>query len=143
MPDIVSVEGLAQVQRSLKKLGEFEASKELQAGLKVAAEIVAMDARRRVPSRTGGAVGSIRTGVTVRAAYVAGGKKSVPYYGWLDFGSRTPKKGNPRSKGPWAGTGKGPKSGRFIYPALDAKRDQVVAAVRDALIKLEDWSGLQ
>jgi hypothetical protein len=56
---------------------------------------------------------------------VSGGKRSVPYYGWLDFGSRTPIRGRPRSVGPWKGTGAGPKKGRFLYPAIDRNADNI------------------
>ena len=55
---------------------------------------IAKDAAGTVPKKSGRAAGSIRAGVSGNNAYVAGGKASVPYYGWLDFGSRTPKKGN-------------------------------------------------
>ena len=143
MAEAVRIEGLKETQRRLKTLGQVEESKELRVGLKAAADIVAVEAKGNVPSRTGRAAGSIRAGATGQKAYVAGGKKSVPYYAWLDFGTRRPRRGNRRSVGPWAGSGKGPKHGRFIYAALDAKRDQVVAKVREAVIKLENGAGFQ
>jgi HK97 gp10 family phage protein len=133
----IKVEGLSQLNRALKAIDAMDERKELRVALKAAAEVVAQDAQRRTPVRSGRARGSIRAGVTTKGAYVAGGKKSVPYYGWLDFGSRSPRSGNPRSVGPWRGSGTGPKEGRFIYPALRSKYDEVVrlsaAAVERAI----------
>lgn len=129
--------GLKSLMKALKQ-ADPELQKELKRELKEAAQIVAADAKGRVPSRSGKAAGSIRSGGTAKGAYVAGGKASVRYYGWLDFGSRSPISGRPRSVGPWAGSGTGPKKGRFIYPALDAKRDEVRKHVRTAVNKSID-----
>lgn len=130
----VTVEGLATVRRQLNELGNVEARSELRDGLKAAAEIVAADARNRVPEgKTGRARASVRATAGGNRAFVRGGRSTVPYYGWLDFGSRTPKTGRPRKVGPWAETGRGPRGGRFIYPALDATRDDVVAKVDAAM----------
>lgn len=118
---------------SALKKADPELQKELKGELKKVAGIVATAARGKVPSRTGRAAGSIKFGSTAKGAYVQGGKASVPYYGWLDFGTRKPVMGRPRSVGPWAGSGKGPHKGRFIYPALDEKRNEVTAAVRRAV----------
>lgn len=65
--------------------------------------------------------------------YIAEGGARYPHLAWLDFGGRTPISGNPRSVGPWAGSGKGPPGGRLIYPALDAKHDEVVRLVEHAV----------
>lgn len=135
MPDAVQVEGLAELRRDLRKLGDTATLIELRGGLKEAARIVADDARRRVPQLSGKAASSIRPGASGNKAYVAGGKKAVPYYGWLDFGGRRAITGNSRSQGPWAGSGKGPSEGRFIYPALVAKEREIVDAVSDAMSK--------
>jgi hypothetical protein len=141
--DVVRVEGLKEVQRALRRLGEIENSKELRLGLKAAAAVVAQDAKGQVPIKSGRAAQSIRAGATGQKAYVAGGKRAVPYYGWLDFGTRTPRSGRPRSVGPWAGTGAGPKLGRFIYVALEEKRPRVVELVQEAVLKLEREAGLK
>ena len=57
----------------------------------------------------------------------------APYFPWLDFGSRDPRTGNSRVEGPWRGSGTGPKGGRFIYPAIEAKWDEVVNAAGEAV----------
>ena len=137
----LKVEGLAKLRKQLKDLEDIEGRAELRDGLKAAADIVAQDARSRVPVRSGRARASVRGQAGGNKAYVVGGKKTVPYYGWLDFGSRSPVSGRPRSVGPWKKSGYGPIKGRFIYPAIDAKSDEVVRqvarAVDDAIKRLD------
>lgn len=129
------VEGLAELRRALSKITPIEAKTELRVGLKAAAEVVARDAQGRIPSKTGRARASVRATSGGNRAYVVGGKARVPYYGWLDFGSRSPRSGQSRSTGPWTGTGRGPTDGRFIYPAFDAKQNEVVRLVGSAVSK--------
>jgi HK97 gp10 family phage protein len=131
----IRVEGLAELRKALARLGELDARNDLRDGLKKAADIVAQEAKSRVPKRSGRAAGAVRATAGGNRAYVVGGKKAVPYYGWLDFGGRTPRLGNPRSVGPWSGASGGPPKGRFIYPALDAKEREVVEAVGDSVQK--------
>lgn len=132
---IVGVEELAALRRALRTI-EPATVKTLQKGLKQAAEIVAAEARSRIPVRSGRAQKSVRAGASGTNAYIAGGKSTVLYYGWLDFGSRTPRTG---SSGPWKGSGAGPTGGRFIYPAIRDKFDEfrqaAVNAVDDATRK--------
>lgn len=122
----VYITGLKEVQKALKEIGDLDSQKEIKAGLKSGVEIIAGDARGRVPSRTGAAAAAITSGTSGAKAYVQGGKKSVRYYGWLDFGSRSPRYGNTRQEGPWRGSGAGPAKGRFLYPAIDAKSDEML-----------------
>ena len=133
----VTVVGLTEVRKGLKVMGDAAGTKELRQGLKQAAALVAVEARQHVPVRSGAARDSIRPATAGDKAYVVGGRKSVRYYGWLDFGTRTPRKGNPRSKGPWTGSGRGPAKGRFIYAAIDAKKTEVEAAVSKAVEELK------
>lgn len=116
----VKVEGLKELRRALNQI-DPELTKELRGDLLDIGKDVAADAQTLVPlgaDEGGHARDDIRAGVSGNTAYVAGGKKSRPYYGWLDFGSRTPVSGRPRSVGPWKRSGKGPKGGRFIYKAI-------------------------
>lgn len=131
----VSIEGLAELRRDLQRAAQVDDLKELRDGLKDAADVVAQDAKRRVPSRSGAARGSVRATAGGNTAYVVGGRAKVPYYGWLDFGTRNPRSGNPRSEGPWAGSGKGPKKGRFIYAAIEDKSTEVSRRVEVAVSK--------
>lgn len=128
----VEVAGLREFQKGLKKLNP-ELDKSLKAELKTVAEVVADDARARVPSKSGRARKSVRAGADAKGPYVAGGKTSVPYYPWLDFGSRQPVTGHPRSAGPWFKSGAGPKKGRFIYPAIDENQARIIEGATQAL----------
>lgn len=138
----VRVIGLKQLRRDLKRAERVDEMKQLRDGLKAAADVVAQEAKSRIPSRTGAARGSVRATAGGNRAFVVGGKARVPYYGWLDFGSRSPRAGNPRSMGPWAKSGTGPSKGRFIYPAIDAKERQVAELVESALNRALNGLGL-
>lgn len=129
----IKVYGLAELRRALRRSEQMETLGDLRDGLKRAADVVAQDAKGRVQSRTGRARDSLRATAGGNTAYVVGGKANVPYYGWLDFGVRTPAIGNPRSRGPWAGTGPGPDKGRFIYAAIDDNERRIAELVADAV----------
>lgn len=130
----LQVSGIREVRSKLRALGDAEALGEVREALKDAAGIVADEARKRVPVRSGRARDSIRPTVSGNRAFVAGGKATVPYYGWLDFGSRSPISGRPRSVGPWAHPAPGgPELGRFIYPALEDTRDKVAKTLLDGI----------
>lgn len=137
----LKVEGLSELRRDLKRADRLDSRKELAVGLKAAAAVVARDAQGRVPSRTGRARASLRATSGGNRAFVVGGKAAVPYFGWLDFGSRTPRTGNARSRGPWTGSGRGPKDGRFIYPAFDARQVEVAVLVERAVSRALDDLG--
>jgi hypothetical protein len=132
MPAEIQIEGLAKLRRGLKEI-DPQLQKDLRTALLPTANRVADTARGNVPSRTGRAASSIRGGISGNNAYVQGGRSTVPYFGWLDFGARTPKTGNPRTVGPWAGTGPGPARGRFIYPAIDSQHDAIERAAAQAI----------
>ncbi|MFZ5863019.1 MAG: hypothetical protein ACOYXR_09295 [Nitrospirota bacterium] len=117
----------------MKKAEQVDDMRDLRDGMKKAADVVARDAQGRVQSRTGRTRGAVRAVAGGNRAFVVGGKKTVPHYGWLDFGSRSPRSGQSRSTGPWANTGKGPARGRFIYPALDAREREVVNLVQQTV----------
>lgn len=129
----VKVEGLAQLRRDLRRAEQIDDLRDLRDGLKRAAEVVAREAKSRVPRRSGVAASSVRATAGGNKAYVVGGKAKVPYYGWLDFGSRTPRTGNARSVGPWSGSGAEPRKGRFIYAAIDGREREVARIVEEAV----------
>ena len=138
----IEVTGLKELRSSLKRLGHVEETVELRTGLKAAAEIVAREARYRANYYSFSASDTIRAGTSGAKATVSGGKSALPWYGWFDFGSRTPVQGQPRSVGPWAHSGRGPRRGRFIYPALDAKREETTEAVAQAIDRIIEKAGL-
>lgn len=135
----VRVDGIKRIRAGLRKI-DPELVKELRGRFLGISQTVASTARGKIPARSGRAAASIRGGVSGNNAYVQGGKKTVPYFGWLDFGSRTPQSGRPRSVGPWAASGVGPARGRYIYPAIDQHRDDIereaVKAMNDVTDKV-------
>lgn len=137
----VQVTGLTELRKDLKRLENIDNTKELKNALVDAADYVAVRARGKVPSRSGKAAASIAAFSQSNRAGVKGGG-TIPYYGWLDFGSRTPVYGNPRSKGPWSGSGTGPSKGRFIYPALEENADKIVELVENGVQAVIKMAGL-
>lgn len=141
----IEVTGLRVFQKGLRQLAP-EIDKALKEDLTAVAEVVAADARRRVHSRTGATAKTIRAGADAKGPYVKGGKAKLPHYAWLDFGSRRANKGIKTVRGgvgPWRRSGAGPERGRFIYPAIDANRDEIVEAATKALDKAKGAAGVE
>lgn len=124
----IEVEGLKEARKALKAAGDGMDKDLGQAGKK-AADIVARTAAPRVPVRTGAAARSMRPKVSYGGGAVVFGGAKVPYAGWLEFGGRV---GRDKSV-----TRDVIKGGRYIYPVLAEKRDEVVDTyeelVRDVL----------
>ena len=132
----IRVEGLKELRRSIAKLPEVKNG--LRQDLLDIGRKIVTDAQSTVPTgKTGKAKASIRAGVSGNNAYIAGGKKTVPYYGWLDFGTRNPQSGQRRSQGPWKRSGKGPERGRFLYPAIDRNAKNIKKAAVKAFDRVE------
>lgn len=131
-PAGIKIEGLKELRRMVGKLPEVKTG--LRQDFLALGKKIASDAASRVPKKSGRAASSLRAGVSGNNAYIAGGKANVPYFGWLDFGSREPIVGNLRSQGPWLDSGKGPTGGRFIYPAI-ARNDK---EIKKAALKAVD-----
>ena len=142
MADRVEIVGLAGFLRDLKQMPE-DVQDEFKVAMKDVAEDVARAAARKVPSKTGNAIATIRSQGDMRGASVKEGGRDAPYLLWLDFGSRTPRTGNSRAEGPWRGSGPGPKGGRFIYPAIDDKRADIVKATEKAVDKAARRAGFK
>lgn len=116
----VSIEGLAAFRRDLKRI-DPALVKGVRVALKEAAEVVAVETRRRAPARSGATRGSVRAftsgnraGVRVNARRVSqrypGG---YPYPRRLEF-----ENGGARA---------------FVGPALEAKRREVIDRLEGGL----------
>lgn len=114
----IGVEGLAELRRALRRVGDKVATRELGQAGKTAAGIVAERARSKVPVQTGRARDSVRAVVAQGGGAIKGGRASVPYYAWLDFGGRVGR--NRSVERPFI------RRGRYIYPALDERMDDVI-----------------
>jgi hypothetical protein len=120
--DPIKIEGLAQFNRSLKKL-DSNLPKALRLANNDAAGIVSDATKPTVARQSGRARSSVKTRSTRTEARVSAGSKRVPYYAWLDFGGRVGRKKS--VKRPFV------KSGRYIYPAFVRNREDV----RDRLVE--------
>lgn len=89
-------------------------------------QLVVPDARTKIGSRR--AAATIHAVPTSTGAAIVAGSAAVPWYGWLDFGSRDPNTGQRRRVGPWTHTGVGPRGGRAIYPAIEQNEKAIVQA---------------
>lgn len=136
----IVVTGLPDLQKALKQLDK-QLPKELAAGLAEASEIVAKDARAKVPVRSGAAVGSIKVRKQQRAAAIAVGGNKAPYFPWLDFGGQIGGKSGAAS----GNRGKRPflKEGRYIYPSLRNKRPEVAAKIDEVLERMALKAGFE
>jgi hypothetical protein len=132
--DPIKIKGLVEFQRALKEI-EDGAQKQLRVVFNAVAETVAGGARRRVPSKTGKARGSVKVASSQREAIVKAGGARVSYYPWLDFGGRV---GIHKSVSrPFVQTG------RYLYPSYDASRAGIGQAVEEGLVDLVRSSGLE
>lgn len=149
----IHITGLRELQAALKQL-DGESQKQLRVVLNSAAETVAGGARRRVPTRTGKAKGSIRVMSTQREARVAEGGKKAPYMPWLDYGGtvgrgRTGRGGVAsaagRSDAGTAGNVKRPfiKAGRYVYPTYHANKVSIQKSLQDSLIAMVESVGIE
>lgn len=147
----IRVEGLTALRKALKTV-DVELEKEFREELKNSSVMSAlvMDARARLtatigknlkrPARsTGRAAGSIRVTSDSRAVYIHGGKKAVPYYGWLDFGGVLKPSGRRKN------TQRRPilRQGRGLYPAISAHRAAIGKVALDAAENLQRKAGLK
>lgn len=115
--------------------------KEIKAEFRQAAELVAREAQRRAPVRTGRLRNSIRPFATQREVGVREGKRAVPYAGFVDYGNKVRYKAgvgwhdsNPRRFIP---------TGRIMYPAFHANRNRVQQMVGEAFLTVAKRNGLE
>ncbi|HEX6579219.1 MAG TPA: HK97 gp10 family phage protein [Jiangellaceae bacterium] len=134
MVDRIKVEGLAEFNRSLRKMDK-ELPKKLRLALNDAGDIVVDFAQSRVPKRSGRAQRSIKARSTRTLVRVAAGGPRAPYYPWLDFGGTVGPKGS--VKRPFF------KEGRYLYKALVVRHDAINRRLESALISLARDAGLE
>ena len=125
----IRIEGLAEFRAALRRCDPALA-KGVREGLKDAAQIVAYEAKRRAPVRSGMLKGSVRSfaagnraGVRVNARRVSAGYPGgYPYPRRIEF--------------------EGGGARAFVAPALEAKRDEVVRRLGYVIDDIgEIWEG--
>ena len=136
----IKVEGLDELRAALRKADRTLAKEVGQAGKK-AADIVAQAAKPKYPVRTGAARDSLRAVVVRGGGGVRLGGAKAPYAGFVEFGNVV---------GSGRGVGRGDsqprrfiKSGRYLYPTLADRRDEVVNVYFDAMNDLLRRAGLR
>ena len=155
----VNITGLKELRYALNKVDKTIAA-ELREGLKGAVNIISADVRADIPKNTGRAAASVRAVSKGNTIWLVGGKKSVPYFGWLDFGGKLPdKRPNTKKALSWPGLvgprgqpkgvlyAKGAertklKDGRYIYPAIRRHRGELEQAMVDAVDRAKQRAGL-
>jgi hypothetical protein len=134
MAEAVRIEGYAAFVKSLKRL-DAGLPKANRVAMNAAADIVLDYARPRVPRRTGRAASTLKAKSTQTAVRVQAGGPKAPWYPWLDFGGRVGR--NKSVRRPFIG------EGRYIYPALSAKRTEFEAALSGVLVDTARSAGLE
>ena len=118
--NVIEIKGLKRAMRLMKDLdGDFK--KQFKDIHKGAADIVADEARRLAPVKTGRLRQSIRTSGTTKGGVIRIGKKKISYAGRVTFGDPTSLFG--RIAG---GGGIKIKGNPFFYEAADRQFEQVV-----------------
>lgn len=130
----IKVEGLADLNRSLKKVSA-DLPKALRLAHNEAANVVVKYAMPLTPARTGRARSTIKAKSTRTESRVQGGSAKAAYYPWLDFGGRVGRKHSVRR--PFIPTG------RIIYPAYAKHQKEVYDVLVKALKKLCRDAGLE
>jgi hypothetical protein len=123
----VKVSGLPEVRRALRQI-QADSPDGLQRATKRAAQIVAADARRRVPigpGRNGHVRSSFKVVSSRGGATVQAGGTRYPYLPWLEFGGRVGRNNSVYRKRI--------KAGRYLWVALAESRPRIQAALRDEL----------
>jgi hypothetical protein len=122
---IVRIEGYREFLAGLRRLGETEARKEMVAEFRSVARVVAADAQRRAPRRSGRLASNIKARGGQSPAVVLSAA-AVPYGKVHEFGGRHPVYGKA-----WVYQPARP----FIGPAVDAAHGLVLDAAEAALNK--------
>ena len=109
VPAGIRVENLREVQAALKGI-DRSLGRQLTAVNRDAARLVAVEAERSAPRRTGRLGSSIRATAQQRAGQVRAGTVKVPYAGVIEFG--------------WPAHNIAAQP--FLFPSLEAKREDVI-----------------
>lgn len=117
----VRIDGLTDLLKNLKKL-EPEVSKELRGRLREIVKVVAADARKRAPHKSGALAKKIVPSVTNKGAAV---QSKAPHARISEFGGRHPVFGHDR----WVFHPARP----HVFPAVEAHRDDVQTQGSEAL----------
>jgi hypothetical protein len=131
----IKVEGLAEVNRALRKLDK-DAPKGLRLANNEAADLLVSKTIPKIPRKSGAAAKSVRAQSTRTSARVSIGGPRAPYLPWLDFGGQGRIAGRPAPR-------QFIKEGRYVFPTLEENQSQIGKALQDALGKVVADAGLE
>jgi hypothetical protein len=134
VPITIGVDGLNEFNHALKRLDK-DLPKLTRLAMNKAADVVVQYGRARIPVRTGRAKSTIKAKSTRGAVRVGEGGKRAPWTPWLDFGGRTGRRKRTIRKFI--------SEGRYLYPALYEKGDEIQAALEDGLREVAAAAGLE
>jgi hypothetical protein len=135
MSEPIRIVGLKEFQRALRDM-DRNLPKQIRVVLNEATALVIDWAVPRMPSRTGRARASVKARSSQREARVAIGGNRAPWVPWLDFGGQGRVAGRPAAR-PFI------RKGRYLYPGLEAKSDDVTAVMEKGLAELAHSAGLE
>jgi hypothetical protein len=135
MADQVNITGLKEFQRALRDMDKA-LPKQIRLVLNDATELVLDWARPRIPTKTGRAKASLKARSSQREARVAMGGTRAPWMPWLDFGGEGKRPGRPPAR-------QFIKAGRYLYPGLEARRDDITQKMSEGLDALGREAGLE
>lgn len=132
MADRIVIAGLKEFAAAAKK-ADRALGPAIRRALNRAGDLIVAYARSRYPRVSGRAVGSVRSASTQRAVRVREGGNRAPWAPWRDFGGR-------------AGRGRGVRlpfrsRGRFLYPGLDARRQELRDVISQGLDEVAEQAG--
>ena len=129
----IRIDGLREFNRALRQL-DNELPRMLRLAMNKAAGVVVDYGQAHMVRRTGRAARTIKARSTRTSVRVSEGSSRARYVPWLDFGGKV---GRARSVSrPYI------SGGRYLYPALTDKRDEIKAALESALGEVVEASGL-
>lgn len=108
--------------------------KGVRLALNTVADVLIDAVRPKIPRKTGAAAASLKASSSQTQARISAGGRKAPYYPFLDFGGRVGrKKATRRQYIP---------GGRYIYPTLAEKQDDIQAAMFKAVAMLAETNGI-
>jgi hypothetical protein len=130
----IRIAGLAEFNRNLRKLSA-DLPKSLRMAHNEGANLIADTARPKVASRSGRAAKTVKAKSTRTESRVSGGSVRAAYYAWLDFGGRVGVRKSVHRQFY--------SSGRYLYPSLAEKHDDLAVLLEHSLLAVAREAGVE
>lgn len=131
----IDVRSFREMRDALRAI-DREAPKELRKGLREAAKIVSDATRPKVARRSGKAANSVKPRASSDGASISVGGAGREYYPFLDFGGSTGPGHRPGVTNSGAVKRPFTKEGRYLYPTIAEKGDEVKRHIDDLMAGL-------